>query len=319
MEDQPTAAQQPDTSVPGFTSPQDAGDMDFTYTPSTVQLLAPKPLKIRRHQKSIISLENFFQGPPSAHPRLPELTLPMQPQQEQQEQQQEQEYAEVIPFPSVSAGAGAGTDDPRAPRYYHHHHHHHHHSHRDMLSPRNSVGGRRSRKSSLLENWEVQNIKLGGAKLIGEPDVSVLMPTARGPDEQELLPGLEERAQEQAQLQRQQQQQQFQQQQQQYQQQQQQQQQLQQQAEFQPMQIYSPRPDAVAELFQIMKHTHLNGGEVTSPVHAPTPTPYFDFSAPQQQDQGTGGWADFVPPSPVARTTRNPIILNTAFQDFEYK
>lgn len=156
---------------------------------------------------------------------------------------------------------------------------------------------------------------------------------------------------------------------------------------LQPMQIYSPTSDAVAELFQIMKHTSLTDqdrlryqqqlaadGDAPSPADedmggdggyywqppaggygdgaqqaAPLVYPAMQYGAGAEEasspdsywtslrtgvpgpgrrthgrapsmdtemhDAGsTPLYAGFVPPSPVSRSTRNPIVANDAFQ-----
>lgn len=271
--------------------------MEFNYTPQqyhqqpqqqhTTQLVAPRPLKVRRHQKSIISLENFFAG--SSGGMSDSMYQPASHGHGHGHHQRQvstdfQDFGDVIPFPSMDTTTSSS-------RHYHHH--------REMLSPRNSMQGRRSRKSSLLDNWELQNIRLGGANLIGQPDVSVFMPTTTSAGDESSADSQQQGGRHSAALEDQ--------------------------PDFQPMQIYSPRQDAVSELFQIMKHTHLGSGSggdssaPSTPLYQQQQQHYFEFPPQQQQLPQHGGWADFVPPSPVARTTRNPITLNTAFQDSEHQ
>lgn len=278
-----------------------------TSTESPVTLMAPRPIRPRRHQKSIISLDNFFTGnsggsentntgynattghggyhnnagiyhqePPSAG----------------------DSFTDEIPFPSVSPHASTTSpsngewsnhasfmNSPRSSLSYHHHLQPNSitsqmlggsgHVRTRSISTATAAAGSRSRKSSLMESWEVQSIRLSGSKMIGETDVAVYMPTT----EIESTTPLVEHT----------------------------------------MPLYSPIPDAVDELFQIMKHTSLSvtNAAVVSPTRSSTPPSSRNKLALgiDNSNYGQQQYCNMVPPSPVARTTRNPIILNTAFQD----
>lgn len=346
--------------------------MATIITESPVKLIAPRPMKARRHQKSIISLDNFFtdtnfgsgggiiggfgenssnnSNSSSMLAGYTETTTTATTRDyhnnrggiyHQQESSRadfspsapatassDASFSDVIPFPSLSpqpSGAGAGSNgerpinssfrSPRTSLSYHRHHHHHLQpssitgqmlasSHGRTKSIGTMPGGTRSRKSSLLESWEVQNIRLSGSNMIGETDVAVFMSSADMPDNSNnggILSGsggndgynpnsssVEDQAQPQYQQQ------------------------------FYSMPIYSPIPDAVDELFQIMKHTNLSGTAPPVASHSPTSSRNrLNLRVDGEGEDNTNQhyYNSMVPPSPVARTTRNPIILNTEFQD----
>lgn len=277
---------------------------------SPVTLLAPRPVKARRHQKSIISLDNFFTGgvgespiggltasnlvPGNWYYQNPESSLAPRPSATSPTTEN---YSDVIPFPSLSPQHEGTIERPN----------------RQFRSPRTSVSfhqansltgqmlskgsqhtraksiggsGTRSRKSSLLESWEVQNIRLSGNKMIGETEVAVFMPSAESTDANSMgYPTCQsDHNRNSASLD----------------------------SQFHPMPLYSPTPDAVDELFQIMKHTTLSGTPSSSQMPLSPMKVDSNPASSHFQYYGTG---NFEPPSPVSRNTRNPIILNTAFQD----
>lgn len=257
------------------------------------QLVAPKPLKARRHQKSIISLENFntsLTTPSSMSLSTATLHTPLfRPESSS-------DYTDIIPFPSFDSSneptpapsSSAATSSSRFYRATSV-------SNKPTPSLFNTRPKSMSRKSSLLESWEYQNIVVSGNHMVGDTNVSVLMP-ATGQSIIDSASVDEEMS-----------------------------------NDMHTIPIYNPVSDAVSELFQIMKHTSLSTPASTaagldqgdfdhfyahgqaSYEHSMKPrTPSIhQYTQNQNQFASWGG----VPPSPVARNTRNPIILNNEFQE----
>lgn len=316
--------------------------MEFPSLTSNVpQLVAPRPLKARRHQKSIISLENFSVANTAAVPSASTAATAsnsggfasnVTPADTEMDGYTDNapngaggpsaassfhggsagsgNYSDVIPFPSFTSSPGdaGASDQVVSSRYY-----------RSTSSAGQSFYSRPkslSRKSSLLESWEFQNIRLSGNNIVGDTNVSVLMNNnefhnSHGHNSSNNNKGIESSDSSSSSgvqsfdgantLDE----------------------------EMQTMPLYSPGNDAVNELFLIMKHTSLSGGE-DNPM-TPVPAYYtdqtaFHYQSPYPTSASTSlslstsaGAAnntyDFVPPSPVARNTRNPIIFSTEFQE----
>ncbi|KAF5097035.1 hypothetical protein D0Z00_002561 [Geotrichum galactomycetum] len=325
--------------------------MEFpSLTNNVPQLVAPRPLKARRHQKSIISLENFSVATTTAvSPAGASTATTSNSGFGNNFTAMDTEmgdytgnnngaggasaasssfhggsagsgnYSDVIPFPSfTSSPSDAGASDQVvSSRYY-----------RSTSSTGQGFYSRPkslSRKSSLLESWEFQNIRLSGNNIVGDTNVSVLMNNNEFHNNQtghnSNNNGIESSDSSSGGMQ----------------------------SfdgasyyntfddEMQKMPLYSPGHDAVNELFLIMKHTSLSGGD-DKPM-TPVPTYYSDQAAFHYQSSyptsastslslstsmSTGGSGDslhsgnsydFIPPSPVARNTRNPIIFSTEFQE----
>ncbi|VVT49203.1 uncharacterized protein SAPINGB_P002154 [Magnusiomyces paraingens] len=449
----------PSGPVGSATDPPAAGllaPIVITAAPA-VSLVAPRPVRARRHQKSIIAVEAFvpqLQPSPASTNNDPTMIVQggpfFEPQQYQQPQPQPQpsqpqiqmqtagsnssrlneqhnvvcselaqltinssqrgkiervgpgnavtrthvrapsaEFADEIPFPSFSststeyADGSSGTSS--SSNSINNNNNNTNNITSTIAAPITPIStglntGRRratthsrsrSRKASLLEHWDIQNIRLSGQDLVGSTDVSLFLPADLGPPPQTPerrigfhhrtgsgvgagagvvgagpSEGLHVQTSDLAQL--------------------------------QPMQLYSPTSEAVAELFQIMRHTSLagnNGVGSSSSLLAPAAAPasfssssgawgcwpgtgngyegygepgfrhlrtpsssssssslssnfvgYNSFAMTSNTNSsnvsgyGNSFWSmssaqsGFVPPSPVSRTSRNPIVENDAFQ-----
>jgi hypothetical protein len=320
-----------------------------SLTNNVPQLVAPRPLKARRHQKSIISLENFSAANTAAISPAAASTATTSSSSNSSGRfgtavdtemggypcsnnafngasgssaassfhgggAGSGNYSDIIPFPSFTSSPSdpGASDQVVSSRYY-----------RSTSSAGQGFYSRPkslSRKSSLLESWEFQNIRLSGNNIVGDTNVSVLMnnnefhnnqsghnhnnngieSSGTSSDDMQSLDNASYNTFDE---------------------------------EMQTMPLYSPGQDAVNELFLIMKHTSLSGGD-DKPM-TPVPTYYSDQTAFHYQSSyptsasaslslsmSTGGDSlhsgnsyDFIPPSPVARNTRNPIIFSTEFQE----